>query len=163
MIANCLPPVIDKNCKIIILGSMPSVISRKINFYYANPANRFWKTLSSIVGEDFCSMSNEEKKSALLKHNIAMSDVFSTCEISGSLDANIKNYTFNDIPNLIKKTNIKTIYITSKFAYDAFMKKFGAELCDINIVNLPSPSGANRSKFKTDGDLLFAWKNLLKI
>jgi len=29
-------PVFDENSKILILGSFPSVVSRKLGFYYAN-------------------------------------------------------------------------------------------------------------------------------
>lgn len=160
MLVNCLPPVIDENCTALILGSMPSVISREKEFYYANPSNRFWKLLSEILGENFTDMSVKEKKSALLRRHIALYDVFSSCEIEGSLDSDIRRPLFNDIPSLIAKTNIKSIFITSKYAYNSFIKKFGDLLSNVKIVNLPSPSGANRSKFRTDGELLSEWKRL---
>ena len=42
-------PIFDKNSKILILGSFPSVVSRKFGFYYANPQNRFWRVLAQIL------------------------------------------------------------------------------------------------------------------
>ena len=39
----CFEPVVDKNSKILILGSFPSVKSREINFYYGNKQNKIWK------------------------------------------------------------------------------------------------------------------------
>ena len=47
-----IPPVYDKNSKILILGSFPSVKSRENQFFYHHPQNRFWKVLSGVVGCD---------------------------------------------------------------------------------------------------------------
>lgn len=165
MQVKCFKPVIDRNCRVLILGSCPSVISREVNSYYGNPTNRFWKILSALLGADFCAMTNEEKTAALLARHIALFDVFSSCEIKGSMDGNIKHAEFNDIPSLIRGTNIKTIYITSKKAFDAFIKRFGDYFAGkgINVINLPSTSSANRSKFKTDDELFKEWKRLFII
>ena len=48
---KCFDAVVDYNSKILILGSFPSVKSRKINFYYGNKQNRIWK-----IFEDFYSI-----------------------------------------------------------------------------------------------------------
>ena len=45
-------PVYNKNSKILILGSFPSVKSRELNFYYGHPQNRFWKLMSKIYNEE---------------------------------------------------------------------------------------------------------------
>ena len=165
MTVKCFKPIIDKDCRIIILGSMPSVVSRKVDFYYGNPTNRFWKIMSALVGADFVAMTNAEKTAELLRRHIALSDVFSSCEITGSLDNNIKNAEMNDIPALIENTNIKTIYITSKKAYRDFIKRFGDRLnnAGVKIISLPSTSSANRSEFKTDDALFAEWQRLFKL
>ena len=41
-------PIYTKDSQVLILGSMPSKISRENNFYYANPTNRFWKVMATI-------------------------------------------------------------------------------------------------------------------
>ncbi|MBO4251892.1 MAG: DNA-deoxyinosine glycosylase [Clostridia bacterium] len=165
MQVKCFKPIVDKECKVLILGSVPSVISRKVNFYYGNPSNRFWKILSAILGTDFTKMTNEEKTAELLKRHIALYDVFSSCEIKGSLDSDIKNGIINDIPSLICGTNIKTIYITSKKAFDSFVKRYKKhfESIGVSVINLPSTSGANRSRFKTDDALLNEWQKLFTV
>lgn len=165
MQVKCFKPVIDGDCRVLILGSMPSVISREVNFYYGNPTNRFWKILSALLGIDFSAMTNDEKTAALLVRHIALFDVFSVCEIKGSMDGNIKNAEFNDIPSLIRGTKIKTIYITSKKAFDAFTKRFGNYFANegVKVVNLPSTSSANRSRFKTDGALFAEWQKLFVV
>ena len=35
-------PEYEKDSKILILGSFPSVKSREVKFYYGHPKNRFW-------------------------------------------------------------------------------------------------------------------------
>ena len=38
---HTIEPIYDKNSKILILGSFPSVKSREANFFYGHPQNRF--------------------------------------------------------------------------------------------------------------------------
>lgn len=166
-IIKCFKPIISSNCEILILGSMPSKISRENNFYYSNPTNRFWKILTEIYNEDFVNSNKENKIELLLKNNIALFDVYSSCKMKkdgSSLDSNIIEQKFNDIPTLITNTNISKIFITSKKAYLEFLKHFESyfKSLDIKIVNLPSPSSANRSVYKTDDELIIRWKELIK-
>lgn len=166
-ILNCFEPVIDKNCEILILGSMPSKKSREAGFYYGNPTNRFWKILSVIYNEDFVNAGIFKRRELLLKHKIALSDVYSSCEMKkegSSLDSNIINGKINDVPLMIEKTSIKRIYVTSKKAYDDFIKRFGKYFSEesVKVINLPSPSSANRSVYKTDEELINKWFQLMK-
>ena len=41
----------DKNSKTLILGSFPSIESRKVGMYFANKTNRFWYIISSVYKE----------------------------------------------------------------------------------------------------------------
>lgn len=79
-------PIFDKNSKILILGSFPSVVSRKFGFYYANPQNRFWRVLAGILNAS-TPVSTDEKINFLLAHRIAIYDAAISCEIKGSSDA----------------------------------------------------------------------------
>ena len=51
MITHPIPPIYDKNSRILILGSFPSVKSREQMFFYGHPQNRFWKVTASVFGE----------------------------------------------------------------------------------------------------------------
>ena len=75
-------PVFDKNSRVLILGSFPSVKSRKVEFYYGNRQNRFWKILCGFFGEAVPE-STEEKIALLLRHNVALWDIVTECEIEG--------------------------------------------------------------------------------
>lgn len=131
-------PIYDKNSKILILGTMPSVVSREKNFYYAHPQNRFWRVLEVIFSVSLESIN--DKKNFLLNHNIALWDVVSICDIDGSSDASIKNIVPNDILKILNETEIECIFCTGKKSYALFQKFFKV---NISVISLPSPSSAN--------------------
>lgn len=149
-----LKPIYDKNSEILILGTMPSTISRSLEFYYANPQNRFWKVLEVLFSQDLSSINN--RKEFLKKHNIALWDVISSCDILGSSDSSIKNIKVNDIDQIIKAAEIKCIFCTGKTAYKLFLKNFHY---DIPIICLPSPSSANAT-YSLD-KLIIEYKQIL--
>lgn len=157
-------PVYNKDCEILILGSMPSEVSRENNFYYANPSNRFWRVLSKIYGDDFANADVETKKQLLFKHKIALFDVYSSCVMKkdgSSLDSDIRQQKMNDIPGLVEGTKIRRIFVTSQKAYDDLIKAFGGTICGARVEYLPSPSGANKRIYKAVDDLAAAWKNAI--
>ena len=41
MVQHEIPPVFDENSRVLVLGSFPSVQSRKAAFFYGHPQNRF--------------------------------------------------------------------------------------------------------------------------
>lgn len=147
-------PIWSANSKILILGSFPSVKSRKEGFYYAHKQNRFWKILSEIFAE---SIANDIKSKTefLLNHNIALWDVISSCDIEGSADSDIENPEFNDIKYLIDNSNIKRIYANGKLAYNLY-QKYIYPITGIKAEYLPSTSPANAA-FSADR-LLTAWQ-----
>lgn len=135
---HTIKPFYNKDSKVLILGSFPSVKSREEGFYYAHPQNRFWRVLSSVFEEEIV-----DKKEFLKKHKIALFDVCASCEIKGSSDASIKEVVPNDIEEILKESGIKQIILNGKTAsklYQKYMK-------DIKVpsITLPSTSPANAS------------------
>ena len=51
MVQHEISPVFDENSRVLVLGSFPSVQSRKAAFFYGHPQNRFWRVLSAVFGE----------------------------------------------------------------------------------------------------------------
>lgn len=136
-----IPPIYDKNSKILVLGSFPSVKSRENQFFYHHPQNRFWKVLSSVVGVD-TPISIEEKKKFLLDNNIALWDVIASCDIEGSSDSSIKNVVANDLNKIIDKCNIKQIFCNGGKSYELY-KKYCEKNTNLKAIKLPSTSPAN--------------------
>lgn len=130
-----LKSIFDSRSEVLILGSFPSVISRKQNFYYANPTNRFWKVMSIVFEEEII-----DREQFLLKHHIALWDVIYSCRIQGSSDASIKDVKVNDIESILNKSSIHTIFTTGKKAEMLYQKYVDL---DIECICLPSTSSAN--------------------
>ena len=133
-------PFFDENSKILILGSFPSVKSRETDFYYGNPQNRFWRVLAEAFGAAV-PVSNDEKKTFLKKHRIALWDVVTECEIKGSLDSSIKNAVIADLDRVLSFANIEKIILNGGKARDIFVKNY-KNLCS-SAVFLPSTSPLN--------------------
>lgn len=139
---HTLKPIYNKNSKILILGSMPSVISRNKNFYYANKNNRFWNIMENLFLTKL--NSSDEKIEFLLKNKIALWDVIKSCNIIGSSDCSIKNVEINDINYLLNHSNIKYIFVTGKKALNIY-NKYLLNITKKEAFYLPSPSSANAS------------------
>ena len=54
-------PYINKDSKVLILGSIPSVKSRELGFYYMHPQNRFWKLMSDLLKEKIPDTIDDKK------------------------------------------------------------------------------------------------------
>lgn len=134
-------PIYDKNSKILILGSFPSVKSREDNFYYAHPQNRFWKVLQKIYNYKGELTTKEEKTKFLLDNNIAIWDSIKECDIENSDDSSIKNAIPNDIEMLLKNSNIEKIFCNGNKSYEVF-KKYHKNI-NVEVDVLPSTSPAN--------------------
>lgn len=137
-----LAPIVDEECEILILGSLPSVKSREDHFYYANKQNRFWKVISAIYHQEL--PTNKDKTEILLKHHIALWDSIHSCMIKGSSDASIRDVVPNDIPQLIHNTHIHTIICNGKTS-EKYYKKYLEDKTHIAPITLPSTSSANAS------------------
>ena len=144
---HTLKPIYDKSSKVLILGSMPSVKSREVGFYYGHPRNRFWSTLSKVYNEEIKDTKDtkEDKVKFLIKHNIALFDVLKSCEITSSSDATIKNPVSNDLSDILKSSNIKAIFTTGTKAYTLYQKYIYPKT-KIKAIPLPSTSPANSKK-----------------
>ena len=150
------PPVWNKESRVLVLGSFPSVKSRDDGFYYAHPRNRFWPIMSAVFGVE--AKTVEEKTSLLLTHNIALWDAAAECTIEGSSDSALSAISPNDIIPLIAGSSIKTIIANGTKAYEIYMALSYPDT-GIEAVKMPSTSPANASW--SWEKLLKAWKNTL--
>ena len=138
MIKHTIAPIYDKNSRILILGSFPSVKSREQQFFYGHKQNRFWKVLAGILGYEV-PQTIEEKKEMLLKHHIAVWDVIQSCEIEGSSDASIRDVIPNDLSEILRTADIQAIYTNGGKAYEKYIYPVNG----IEAHKLPSTSPAN--------------------
>lgn len=157
---NGFKPIIDKNCKVLILGTMPSQKSLQKTEYYGNPQNKLWEIIYALFDETV-DVDYEKKKDFLLKHHIALWDVLDSCEREGSSDSKIKKPVPNDFESLLgHHPNIKSIFFNGQKAQELFMKLVLSKLAQKHIFlsRLPSTSPAHAIKF---GEKLKAWQVIL--
>lgn len=137
-----IPPFVNNESEVLILGSLPSIASRDQGFFYAHPQNRFFKALAGVFNEKE-PVDVSDRKSFLNCHKIALYDVIYECDIIGSSDSTIKNVVAIDLKGLLHAyPNIKKIFTTGKKAkglYDKYLK----DSVNIDAIPLPSSSAAN--------------------
>lgn len=128
-----LDPIVFEDSRILIVGSMPSVISLKEQMYYANKTNRFWKILEEIYQES-------DKMELLKVSHIALWDICHSCIRKTSADSEIKDIEPNDIQGLLDRyKNIEKVICNGRTSYNTMKKYFP----DIETVYCPSTSSAN--------------------
>lgn len=134
-----LKPFVPECARILILGSLPSIATRRANFYYAHKTNRFYKILAGVFKEEE-PITIDERKVFLTKHHIALYDSIYECDIHASSDASIRNVVSSKpiIDKICNENPIRAIFTTGKASHDVYRKY----ICDNNIA-LPSPSAAN--------------------
>ncbi len=138
-----IKPFYDKNSKILILGSFPSVKTRETGFFYGHPQNRFWLVVSAVFDREK-PVSIEGKKEFLLSNNIALWDVLASCDIKGSADSSIKETKPNDISEILGACDIKRIFVNGKTAEKYYIKYIEPKT-GRKAICLPSTSPANAS------------------
>nr|WP_314471239.1 DNA-deoxyinosine glycosylase [uncultured Campylobacter sp.] len=144
-------PIFDKNSKILILGSFPSVVSRKLGFYYANPQNRFWRVLAQILNAPLPA-STDEKIDFLLASRIAIYDAAISCEIKGSSDAKMTAVLPANLEPIFSGARIAQVFANGGKAYEICKKYLEDEILKATknvVIKLPSTSPAN-AKFSID-------------
>lgn len=137
-IVHPFDPVSNEFSRVLILGTMPSVQSRKSNFYYSHPRNRFWQMLAICCGRP-TPQSAEDKTRLLLSNGFALWDVLAACEISGSDDASIRKPVCNDIAAFISGKTIEKILCNGKKAY-TFCRRLDLP---VPVICMPATSPAN--------------------
>ena len=142
-IEHPFPPVVNEECRILILGSFPSGKSREDGFYYGHPQNRFWKMLAAICREEIPT-DIPEKRTLLLRHHIALWDVIASCEIEGSSDASVRNAVPVDISLITNVAPIERVICNGKLAAKLYHQHL-EKLVGLPAVAMPSTSPANAS------------------
>jgi hypoxanthine-DNA glycosylase len=145
VIKTAFPPIVDKHCTLLILGTMPGERSIQLQQYYGHKSNQFWKIMFALFDLEV-SGDYEKRRQLLLDHHIALWDVLSHCEGKGSADHHIVNEVVNDFASFYKKyPRLMTIVFDSTHAEKFYMKHVGKSE-DKTYLRVPSPSSAHAGK-----------------
>ena len=155
-VSHPFAPIFDARSRVLVLGSLPSVLSRENAFYYGNPQNRFWRVTAAVFG---CPVPRtvEEKTRMLLENGVALWDVIASCDIAGSADSTIRNVVPNDLRPIFDACTIEAVFANGSTAGRLY-NRFQKPLCGREITVLPSTSPANAAW--TPDRLAEAWRAL---
>lgn len=155
-----LSPVIDERCRVLILGSFPSVISLARQEYYANPRNDFWRIMEAVIGMP-TELPYDERLSFLLNSGIGLWDVITRCKRQGSADSAIRDPAMADIRYLLARYPGITMLACNGRSAEAGLNRI-LHLQNLNkdlvtVRYLPSSSPANAIRFT---EKIRAWQIL---
>ena len=137
-------PIIDRDARVLILGTMPGAESLRKREYYANPRNQFWKVIYSIFDSEL-ETSYFERVSFIKEKRIALWDVIQCYDREGSSDSKITNVYANDFASLVTTyPNIKYLCFNGQKALKLFRKEVKLNTSSqVILETLPSSSPAN--------------------
>ncbi len=136
-----LPPIINAEARVLVLGSFPSAASLAAQQYYANPKNQFWPILGAVLGQPLTAMDYAARIVAVQAAGIAIWDAFASCERNGSLNADIRNALPNELAAVKKSAlAIRRVCFNGRMAarLQREIEALGYEVCI-----LPSTSPAH--------------------
>jgi len=147
-IIRSFDPIADTRSRVLVLGTMPGVMSLQKQQYYGHPRNAFWPVMASLCGVEL-PHEYDRRRAMLLDAGIALWDVCRQCEREGSLDSNICNEEPNEIPALLRRyPGIRAIAFNGKGAEKLFRRYFGAYADVFETLVLPSTSPAYTLTFE---------------
>lgn len=95
------PPIVSRDARLLLLGSLPGDRSLAAQRYYAHPQNQFWRLMSGVIGQELAALDYEARLATLRAAHIGLWDVVASARREGSSDAAILDPVGNDLPGLI--------------------------------------------------------------
>lgn len=146
------PPQVGAHCRLLVLGTVPSLRSLALQQSYGHAQNLFWP----FMGELFDAgpqLPYAERIARLHARGIGIWDVLRECRRPGSLDSSIDPASErpNDIAGLLRaQPGIRAIALNGGKAQQGFRRHIvpsldPATLAALQILALPSTSPANAS------------------
>ena len=149
------PPQVGGGCRVLILGTVPSVRSLHMRQSFAHPHNLFWPFMGTLFDAG-PELPYAERIARLHAAGIGIWDVLKQCERPGSLDSSIRaaSEMANDIPALLDAyPTIVAIALNGAKAQQVFARRITPRIdarrsfgsFGIEVLALPSTSPANAS------------------
>jgi TDG/mug DNA glycosylase family protein len=142
------PPEIDHTCKVLVLGSMPGVVSLQNQQYYAQPHNQFWPIIFAVIGVHL-PLNYDQRLRLIRSVGIALWDVIASCDRQGSLDKDITQIIPNDLSALLNHyPSIKLVAFNGTKAKQVFRCHVHLDSHPgLDFLTLPSTSPAHTKPF----------------
>jgi hypoxanthine-DNA glycosylase len=144
------PPQIGVGCRVLVLGTVPSLASLALRQSYGHSQNLFWPFMGELFGAG-PELAYAERIARLHARGIGIWDVLERCERRGSLDGDI--VVASEVPNdiaglLVREPTIVAIALNGAKASQVFRRRIAPHI-DAgrmpHLLALPSTSPANAS------------------
>jgi hypoxanthine-DNA glycosylase len=143
---------VGAGCRVLILGTVPSLRSLEMGQSYAHPYNLFWPFMG-LLFDAGPERPYAGRIARLHECGVGLWDVLRDCERSGSLDSDIRAHSEvpNDIPGLLEAfPTIRAIALNGARASQVFARRIEPRIEPVRraalaILALPSTSPANAS------------------
>jgi hypoxanthine-DNA glycosylase len=147
MQSSSFDSVAGPDARVLILGTLPGVVSLARGEYYAQPRNVFWRIMGELVGAS-PELPYAERVQRLIAARIALWDVCAIAQRDGSLDAAIASDSIqlNDFAAFLRThPGIELICFNGAKAAELFRRRVTLEppASDTRQVVLPSTSPAH--------------------
>ena len=150
------PPILGDRPRVLILGSLPSVMSIRKGEYYGHPQNAFWRIMAELFGAG-TDRSYETRAKRLIDRGVAVWDVLAASVRPGSMDADIDPSSArpNEFARLFRAhPDIRLVCFNGKAAARFYQRLVAPDLekgsNNRQYETLPSTSPANASISFTD-------------
>ena len=87
-VTDGFPPIVGRDPRVLILGSLPSRASVEKHEYYGHSRNAFWPIMGELFGAE-PALDYETRTSIIAGRGVAVWDVLASSVRPGSLDADI--------------------------------------------------------------------------
>jgi hypoxanthine-DNA glycosylase len=138
-----LVPVATPAARLLVLGSFPSVASLAAQQYYGHPRNQFWPLLGALWGQPLADWPYAQRVAWVSARGLAIWDVYARCRRPGSLDADISDAEFNDLPALVAR--LPRLRLIAHNGGEAARAMRVTRTLGLPLARLPSTSPANAS------------------
>jgi len=143
---SSFPPVVDADCRILVLGSLPGEESLARQRYYANPRNQFWRLIGDVIGEALEPLAYERRLDTLLRAGVGLWDTVGSATRVGSLDGAIREVSANPLAPLVAGLpNLRAVGFNGGRSASLGMKQLAGS--GLALVPLPSSSPAYTLSF----------------
>ena len=149
---SSFPPQVGAGCRVLVLGTVPSLRSLELRQSYGHAQNFFWPLMGELfdAGPD---LPYAQRIARLHARGVGIWDVLKHCERPGSLDSSIvpDSEVPNAIPSLLRRqAQIRAVALNGGKAQQAFRRHIVPQLDAalrerVTVLALPSTSPANAS------------------
>jgi hypoxanthine-DNA glycosylase len=145
---HSFPPVVSDASRVLILGTMPGIVSLKAGEYYAHPRNAFWPIMGELFGAG-PALPYVERVERVRSAGIALWDSLQACVRPGSMDKSITDEVANDFRSFFARyPNISQVFFNGSKSEAVFRRHALPTLTGDGRIytRLPSTSPAHAAR-----------------